>query len=155
MTFDCKEQLAGVATLDFYLLTECDNFPEVLTDVNANEVTYDPEINNVEATIQPDSITTNFNNRVSANGELWQPNLSAKFITISEALEQLLDQYANKPGIAILCLNNGFKKMVGSNLEPLYLNYTTNEGATIDDSNASTTITITGKMRQRPVYITA
>ena len=95
MTFDCKEQLAGVATLDFYLLTECDNFPEVLTDVNANEVTYDPEINNVEATIQPDS------------------------------------------------------------LEPLYLNYTTNEGATIDDGNASTTINITGKMRQRPVYITA
>lgn len=154
MTFDCKEQLAGAATLDFYLLSECANFPEVLTDTNADQVTFTPEVNNVEATIQPDSITSNFNNNVSDSGQLWRPTTSAKFISRSEALEQLLDQYSNQPGIAVLKLNSGFKKMIGSNKEPVYLTFSTTEGTAIDDATASTTVTITGQMRQRPVYIT-
>lgn len=153
MTFNCQEQLPGSSSLDFYLLTECQNFPEVLTDTNASQVTFQTEVNDVQATIQPDSITSNFNSALNIAGQLWTPRLSAKFITRSEALEQLLEQYSNRPGIAILKLNNGFKKMIGSNKQPLYLNYSVTEGANIEDATAATTIDITGKMRQRPVYI--
>ena len=121
MNFNCKEQLAGFAEADFYLLTETSNWPEVLSDVNAHLVTYTPEVNGVAATLVPDSISSNIKSTKTDKGELFKPLVRFDFITRSEALEQLLEQYKNKPGVLVLKTNDGTKKIVGSNLEPIYL----------------------------------
>jgi hypothetical protein len=153
MTFKDTERLPGFAELDFYLLEETENWPFVVTDQTSKQIRILPSDNNVDALLDPDSIDANVNPKTSSDGELHQISISFRLITRSEALEQLLEQYANKPGVAIGKLNNEFKKLYGTNLEPLYMNYEINDGNKVDGP-AFTEVVIKGETRKRPVYYT-
>lgn len=153
MTFTSDEKLPGFAEFDFYLLEETGNWPFVLTDVNSAQITFTPYVNDVEALIEPDSIDVNVNPKQSAEGTVQQISIVFRLITRSEALEQLLEQYANKPGVGIGKLNNEFKKLYGTDREPLYMNYELNEGTKVDGT-AFTEVRIKGEIRKRPVYYT-
>lgn len=152
MTFDC-EQLSGFAQLDFYLLSETDNWPVVLTDQNSSQVVLNPEPNNVKGTIDQDAINVDVNPKYSTEGTVYPVSISFPFITRSESIEQLLDQYENKPGICIGKLNTGFQKMYGTNEEPLYMNFRVDDGNK-PDGNGSVIVSIKGETRNRPVYYT-
>jgi hypothetical protein len=153
MTFTSDEKLPGFAELDFYLLEETGNWPFVITDGNSAQITFTPYENDVEVLIEPDSIDVNINPKQSAEGTVQQISIIFRLITRSEALEQLLEQYANKPGVAIGKLNNEFKKIYGTDREPLYMNYEVNEGTKVDGT-AFTEVRIKGETRKRPVYYT-
>lgn len=153
MTFNCEEQLSGIAEIDFYLLSETNNWPTVLTDSNSAQLQFTPEPNSVEATIKPDSIKIAVNKKQTAGGIVYQIKITMDFLTRSEALEQLLEQYENLPGIVHAKLNNGFQKIYGSNLEPLYFMYEI-EDATKIDGDGVTSIEIKGETANRPVYYT-
>lgn len=153
MNFTCTEKLAGFAELDFYLLEETGNWPFVVTDTTSGQVVLNSFENDVDALVEPDSIAVDVTPKLSSDGELHSISIVFRLITRSEALEQLLEQYANQPGIAIGKLNNDFKKMYGSNTEPLYLNYEINDGVTAD-GKAYTEVRIKGETRTRPVYYT-
>jgi hypothetical protein len=154
MNFTCDEKLPGFAELDFYLLEETGNWPFVVTDENSAQITFTPYVNDVEALIEPDSIDVNINPKQSAEGTVQQISIVFRLITRSEALEQLLEQYANKPGVGIGKLNNEFKKLYGTDREPLYMNYEVNEGTKVDGT-AFTEVRIKGETRKRPVYYTS
>lgn len=154
MNFNCEEQLAGVAEIDFYLLDEVSNWPVILNDQNSNQLVFSPDVYSVQATIKPDSIKLSVNKKESASGIVYQINVKMDFITRSEALEQLLEQYENKPGIVHAKLNNEFQKILGSNLEPLYLIYEVDDSTKID-GDALTTLTIKGETSKRPVFYSA
>lgn len=153
MTFTCDEKLPGFAEFDFYLLEETGNWPFVVTDGNSAQIVLTPYENDVEALIEPDSIDVNVNPKQSAEGTVQQISIVFRLITRSEALEQLLEQYANKPGVGIGKLNNEFKKLYGTDREPLYMNYEINEGTKVDGT-AFTEVRIKGETRKRPVYYT-
>lgn len=153
MNFNCEEQLSGIAEVDFYLLSETSNWPIVVTDLTSGQVELNTEINSVEGTIDYDSIEIDANPKQSAEGTVYPVDISFRFISRSESLEQLLDQYCNKPGIAIAKFNNGFRKMYGTNEEPLFMTWKIEEGKKITDA-AGTLINIKGEMQQRPVYYT-
>lgn len=153
MNFTCDEKLPGFAEFDFYLLEETGNWPFVVTDENAAQIVLTPYENDVEALIEPDSIDVNVNPKQSAEGTVQQISIVFRLITRSEALEQLLEQYANKPGVGIGKLNNEFKKLYGTDREPLYMNYELNEGTKVDGT-AFTEVRIKGETRKRPVYYT-
>ncbi|MES2813222.1 MAG: hypothetical protein V4670_12180 [Bacteroidota bacterium] len=153
MNFNCTEELAGVAELDFFLLTETSNWPIILTDQNSSGVTFTPEMVSVAATIKPDSINATVNKKQGPEGVIYQISIKMQFITRSEALEQLLDQYENKPGVVLSKMNNEFQKLYGTDNEPLYMTYEVNEGDKIDGDSA-TVIEIKGETRTRPVYYT-
>lgn len=153
MNFNCEEQLSGIAEVDFYLLSETSNWPVVVTDLTSSQIVITPEVNNIEGTIDDESIEIEATPKTSAEGTIWPIDISFRFITRSESMEQLGDQYCNKPGIAIAKLNNGFKKMYGTNEEPVYMTFRIDEGKKITD-NAGTIINIKGETQQRPVYYT-
>ena len=152
MIFYCNEQLGGIAQLDFHLLTETSNWPKVLTDANAGDISITPEEIEVDAVLDEQSIKALANQSTASSGNLWKVKASFTFLSRSESLEQIMDQYENQPGILIVCLNSGFKKLYGSNLEPLYLNFDVTEGNAVDDSNSGTNVSVEGQLRQRPVY---
>lgn len=153
MTFTCDEKLPGFAEFDFYLLEETGNWPFVVTDGNSAQIVLTPYENNVDALIDPDTIKVDVDPKQSADGDVQQIAISFRLITRSEALEQLLEQYANRPGVGIGKLNNEFKKLYGTNMEPLYLTYEVNDGAKVD-GEAYTEVRIKGETRKRPVYYT-
>lgn len=153
MNFTCSEKFSGFAQFDFYLLEETANWPLVLTDTNSKDITFSPYENDVEALVDPETIDVNVNPKQSSDGEIQQISISFRLITRSEALEQLLEQYANKPGIGKGSLNNDFIKIYGTQLEPLYMNYKVNDG-TKADGESYTEVTIKGETRKRPVYYT-
>lgn len=152
MIFNC-EQLSGFAEIEFFLLEETSNWPIELTDQNSSSVILSPYENDVEGTIDEDSINVDENPKESAEGEIYQINIQFRFITRSESLQQLLDQYKNKPGIAIGKLNSEFQKMYGTNEEPLYLSYRNDDGNK-PEGNGAIIVTIKGETRKRPVYYT-
>lgn len=152
MNFNC-ESLPGIAELDFYLLSETSNWPIVVTDQNAADVVINPEDVDVEAALEPDSIEIDATPRTTAEGNVYPIDISMKFLTRSESLEQLLEQYANQPGIVVAKLNTGFCKMYGTNEEPLYMNFKVDEGKKTSDA-AGTILNIKGETRNRPVYYT-
>ena len=154
MTFNCTEELAGIAELDFFLLTETADWPVILTDQNSSNVTFVPEPVSVAATIKPDSIKISVNKKTGAEGTIYQISIKMEFLTRSEALEQLLDQYENKPGVVLSKMNNEFQKLYGTDNEPLYMVYEVNEGDKIDGDSA-TILEIKGETRTRPVFYTA
>jgi hypothetical protein len=150
MTFSCTEQLGGFSELDFLLLSETSNWPTIVTDGNAASIILNPEPVSVDAEIDDDSIKVSVTPK---SKDVFDINISFKFKTRSESLDQLLDQYRNKPGIAIGKLNTCFQKLYGTNLEPLYLDYEVVEGETHDDVGY-TLVTIKGSQRRRPAYFT-
>jgi hypothetical protein len=151
MTFDCPEQLAGVSSIEFYLLSETSGWPEVLTDLNAGSIVIDPEDNDVDGTIIPDSILINEKPREGEEGLLWPIDISFMYLYRGEPAEQLLEQYARKPGIAIACLNDGSQKLYGNDQEPVYLIYENEHGTRVDD-RAGIQIRIRGEQSKRPVF---
>lgn len=154
MVFNCNEQLGGVAALDFHLLTEVSNWPTVLTDTNSAQLEFTPEDVDVDAVLDENTIRALAEQKTSASGSLWDVKVNFSFLTRSESLEQILDQYQNQAGVLLVHLNNGFKKLYGSNLTPLYMNFDTVAGEQVDDAKAATNVVITGKLNKRPVYYT-
>jgi hypothetical protein len=153
MNFNCSEVLGGVAELDFYLLTETSNWPKILTDQNSSQIVFTPETVSIDAVVKPDSIKITVNKKNGPEGTIYQISIKMEFITRSEALEQLMDQYENKPGAVLSKMNNEFQKIYGTDSEPLYLNYEVNEGGRPDEDNG-TIIEIKGETRTRPVFYT-
>ncbi|EJG02275.1 hypothetical protein [Flavobacterium sp. F52] len=153
MNFTCDEKWPGFAEFDLFLIEETSNWPLVVTDGNSSDVVFTPYENNVEAILEPDSINVKVDPKQSSDGEIQQISISFRLITRSEALEQLLEQYANKPCVGLGKLNNDFKKLYGTELEPLYMNYEINDG-TKPDGEAYTLVNIKGETRKRPVYYT-
>jgi hypothetical protein len=153
MTFSCDEQLSGVAELDFFLLEEVSNWPEILSDSNSAQLEFNPSVHSVEAVIKPDSISVPNNKNTKNFGIAHAISIKMEFLTRSEALEQLLEQYENKPGIARAKFNNGFQKIYGSNTEPLYMIYEDVPGTKID-GEGTTVIEIKGETANRPVFYT-
>lgn len=151
MKFSCDEQISGIAELDFYLLSETSNWPIEVTDQNSVSIVFTPEEVSVNAEIEPESISAEYAPRTTAEGEVFENNISMRFITRSESLDQLLDQYKNKPGVCKVKYNSGFQKIFGTNEEPLYLSYRVDDGQKITD-NAGTIVAIKGETRKRPVY---
>lgn len=153
MNFSCEEQLSGVAELDFYLLSEVSNWPKVLTDQNSSQLVFSPEQFSVEAALKPESIVIDDAKTTKATGIVHSITAKMDFITRSEALEQLMEQYENQPGIVLAKLNNGFMKIFGSNLEPLYMMYEVKDGSKVS-LEGFTAIEIKGETAKRPVYYT-
>lgn len=153
MNFNCEEQLSGFARLDFLLLEETNNWPLVVTDVTSSQIEFKPFRNDVHGTIDPESILVNVNDKNNAEGVIYSIDIKFSFITRSEAIEQLLDQYQNKPGVVIGYLNNEFRKIYGTFDEPLFLNFVSSESQKIDSSGAIQ-VKIKGETRCRPVFYT-
>lgn len=154
MTFNCDEQLSGVAQLDFYLLEETSNWPRIISDANSAQIVFNASVHSVDAAIKPDSISINANKATKPSGIVHQISIKMDFLTRSEALEQLLEQYENKPGVVVAKFNNEFQKIYGTNIEPLYLVYEDVPGAKIDGDGV-TAIEIKGETAKRPVFYTA
>ena len=153
MTFNCEEQLSGVAELNFYLLEETANWPIIVSDANSGQIVFSPSVHSVDAAIKPDSIAIVSNKANKPSGLVHQISVKMEFLTRSEALEQLLEQYEKKPGVVVAKFNNEFQKIYGSDIEPLYLNYEDVPGTKIDGDGA-TIIEIKGETSKRPVFYT-
>jgi hypothetical protein len=153
MNFTNDEKLPGFAEFELFLLEETSNWPFVVTDGNSKDIVFTPYENDVEAIIDPDSIKVDVNPKQSPEGEIQQIAISFRCITRSEALEQLLEQYANKPCVGKGKLNNDFQKLYGTDQEPLYMNYEVNDGTKVD-GDSYTEVRIKGETRKRPVYYT-
>ncbi|WP_417365534.1 hypothetical protein [Flavobacterium beibuense] len=153
MTFNCKEQLAGFAQIEFYLIAETSNWPLVVTDTNSGQIILTPEENDVDGSIEENSIGIRDKPKFSAEGNIWPVDISFVYMSRSEAMEQLLEQYSGLPGIAIACLNDGSKKLYGTDQEPIYLSWDNSYGEKPEDKHG-VSIRIKGDIRQRPVFYT-
>lgn len=152
MNFCCDEQFGGIASIDFYLLSETGNWPIVVTDANAAQITFTPEPVEVDGTIVPDSINIDDKPSLSAQGKIWPIEIEYTFMSRGKGIEQLLEQYCGQPGVAKANFNDGSCKLYGTNLQPLYLDWSNQYGEKIDDKHG-VPIKIKGDMSQRPVYI--
>lgn len=151
MNFYCNEQLSGFSELRIYLLSETSNWPKVLTDQTAGQIIFNPEVHSVDGEIDDDSINIEVSEK---RKDLYDISASFSFINRGEAMDQMLDQYKNKPCVIVGCLNNAYQKLYGSNQQPLILSFRVDDGSKIDDKGA-TFVNIKGSTRKRPVYFTS
>lgn len=150
MNFNTDEQLSGFFEIDFYLLTEVSNWPMVLTDFNSSQLVFS-EAALIKNYNKAESLLVEDNKTTEPQGILHNISIKMSFNTRGQAMENMLEKYENKPGIALAKLNNGYKRIYGSNLEPLFLVYENKDGSKINVEGA-TTIEIKGKTSKRPVY---
>ena len=153
MTFNINEQLGGWAAVELFLITETADWPLVVTDANAGTITLNPEVNDVDGTIDPDSINISDDPKDDASGQIWPVEIRYRFLARNAAMEQLLEQYANKPCIVRGCGNDGNRKQWGTDQEPLYMTYKNAYGTKMED-NHGIDISIKGDLSSRPVYFT-
>lgn len=153
MIFNCSEQLSGYAKIEIFLLEEVSNWPIVLNDTNSSQLIFNPSIYSVEASVIVDSIKVNYPKKQKPAGISHDITIKMDFSTRSESLEQYLEQYENKPVVVKGFLNNGFVKLFGSNLEPLFLIYEVDDGIK-SEIEGLTSIEIKGETSKRPVYYT-
>ena len=145
------EQLGGFDTVEFYLLSETANWPLVVNDQTASQITYLQSLLDNYGVISSDTIDVNINTKQSSEGTIYPIEIVFQFSNRTEALENYLDSYQNKPIIAIATLNTGFKKLYGTNEEPLILNYKIDEGKKPEDLGIIS-VSIKGETRNRPVF---
>jgi len=151
MEFYCNEQVAGFKSASFFLLSETSNWPDVVTDGNAGQVIFTPETVDVDGTVLPESITVTDVPKDDADGKTWPVNIGFTYAYRGPGMEQVLEQYAGKPGVTVLCLNDGRQKLFGTDKEPLYLGWNNAYGSKLEDVNG-VNINITGTLSQRPVF---
>lgn len=146
-----EEQLAGIKKIEFFLLTEISNWPILVTDQNAKEIVFNLNVDSIAATVDEKTISDKTKKKQTNSGDLHEISLEYNILTRSKDLEQLVEKYQNKPGVAIVSYYNGYKKLFGTNDEPIFLSYGETNGSTIDDK-ASVDVSITGVTRTRPAY---
>lgn len=146
-----EEQLAGIKKIEFFLNTEISNWPVQITDANASELVFDLNAESLAATVDEKSISDKTKKKQTNSGDLYEVSLEYNILTRSKDLEQMVEKYQNKPGVAIVSYYNGYKKLFGTNDEPIFLSYGENHGSTIDDK-AYVSVEIKGVTRTRPTY---
>jgi len=146
-----EEQLAGIKKIEFFLLTEISNWPILVTDQNAKEIVLNLNVDSISATVDEKTISNKTKKKQTNSGDLYEVSLEYNILTRSKDLEQMVEKYQNKPGVAIVSYYNGYRKLFGTNDEPIFLSYGETNGSTIDDK-ASVDVSITGVTRTRPAY---
>lgn len=149
-----EEQLAGIKKIEFFLLTEISNWPILVTDKNAKEIVLNLNVDSIAATVDEKTISDKTKKKQTNSGDLYEVNLEYNILTRSKDLEQMIEKYQNKPGVAIVSYYNGYKKLFGTNDEPIFLSYGETNGSTIDDK-AFVDVSISGVTRTRPAYYLA
>lgn len=145
------EQLGGFDTVEFYLLSETANWPIVVNDQTAAQVTHVQSLLDNYGVIATDTIDVNITPKQSAEGTIYPTDVVFTFSNRTEALENYLDSYQNKPVVVIATLNTGIKKLYGTKEEPLILNYKIDEGKKAEDLGIIS-VSIKGETRNRPVF---
>jgi hypothetical protein len=145
------EQLGGFDTVEFYLLSETANWPIIVNDQTAAQVTHVQSLLDNYGVIANDTIDVNITPKQSAEGTIYPTDVVFVFANRTEALENYLDNYQNKPVVVIAKLNTGVKKLYGTNEEPLILNYKIDEGKKAEDLGIIS-VSIKGETRNRPVF---
>jgi len=153
MTFNIEEQVAGFASVELFLISETGNWPLVVNDGNAGTITLNPEVNDVDGSIDPDSINISDDPKDDVSGQIWPIDIRYLFLARNAAMEQLLEQYANKPCIVRGCGNDGNRKQWGTDQEPLYMTYKNIYGTNMQDRHGIE-VSIKGDLSSRPVYFT-
>lgn len=145
------EQLGGFSKVEFFLLEETDNWPIVINDETASEITHiASEIDNF-GIIAESSIDINAIPKQTADGEIYPTEIIFSFSNRIKELEKYLDRYQNKPVVVIAKLNTGQKKLYGTNESPLILIYKIDDGKKVEDLGVIT-VNIKGETRNRAVY---
>lgn len=152
MVFDCDEQIGGYKVINFCLLSETSDWPVVLNDVTSNQIVLTREVNSICGMLVPNSIRVREKPSTTKSGQLWDISISYEFAVQNSALEQLLDQYANRPGVCEVEKNYPQKKLYGSDKFPLLMTYELINGEKPEDGS-KTVITIKGKVPHRAVHI--
>lgn len=145
------EQLGGFDTVQFFLLSETANWPIVVNDQTASQVTHVASLLDNYGVIANDTIDVNITPKQSAEGTIYPTDVVFVFSNRTEALENYLDRYQNKPVVVIAKLNTGVKKLYGTKEEPLILNYKIDEGKKAEDLGIIS-VSIKGETRNRPVF---
>lgn len=146
-----EEQLAGIKKIEFFLMSEISNWPVLVTDTTASQLVFNLNDENLFATVDERTIGDKTKKKQTNSGDLYEVSLEYNILTRSKDLEQMVERYQNKPGVAIVSYYNGYKKLFGTNDEPIFLSYGETNGSTIDDK-ASVDVIITGVTRTRPAY---
>jgi hypothetical protein len=145
------EQLGGFSKVEFFLLEETDNWPIVLNDETATQITHIvSEINNF-GIIAESSIDINISPKQTAEGLPYPTEIIFSFSNRIKELENYLDRYQNKPVVVIAELNTGQKKLYGTNETPLILIYKIDDGKKVEDLGVIS-VNIKGETRNRAVY---
>lgn len=145
------EQLGGFDTVEFFLLSETANWPIVVNDQTAAQITHIQSLLDTVGVIADGSIDVNISPKQSAEGTIYPTDVVFSFSNRTEALENYLDQYQNKPVVVIAKLNTGIKKLYGTKDEPLILNYKIDDGKKPEDMGVIS-VSIKGETRNRPVF---
>lgn len=145
------EQLGGFSKIEFFLLEETANWPIVLNDETATQITHNKSLVGNFGKIAESSIDINITPKQSSEGPIYPIDIVFSFSNRIIELEKYLDYYQNEPLVVVGYLNTGLKKLYGTNETPLILTYKVDEGKKIEDLGVIT-VSIKGETRNRPVY---
>src|SRR5690606_12921611 len=134
-----------------YQYTEHSTFPIILSDFNVNQLVFETAPLILIAKVDEECFAYDSRIKEGNSGDLYEIALKYNIITRGKQLEQLLDVYKNKPGIALVRYYDGSAKIFGTNEEPLFMKFTPRNGSTITDK-AFVNVEIQGITRNRPVY---
>ena len=86
------------------------------------------------------------------SGFLYRIKMTAEFNCASSLIDNYFKKYLNKKVMFIAQDNNGIEKAFGSKNHLLFFNYQESRGKN-QEQGVKTTITIEGRIAQKPVYI--
>lgn len=151
MNITTAEPIGGFKSVDFYLLTEVSNMPDVLTDANSGTLVFSPEAVSVCASLIAESITVDDKASAGEPGKTWPVSAAFTFFSRTAAMEQVMEQYASLPGVFLAHHNEGWCKLFGTAEEPMYMEYAHDYGTKVENAGGMA-ITITGTQSTRPVF---
>jgi len=147
-----NEQIGSYKSITFIPIDEIVNCPSFLTNKNANEFTYTPGNDSLQANFLYDSIDIDEKPSRTKSGIIYK--ISAQFdFSIQHSK---IDDYLNSK-LPINCVMVGLKhfgqqKLYGSLLNPLKMIYEFRNGKTNEDGS-TVRVKIDGKISQKPVFI--
>lgn len=147
------EQPGGWANVQIYTTDEITTSPEILTNSNVKDVVITPIDETLDILPVAENIAITEPLVVNNSGPYYNIKAEFEFNIQLEALDTVFNNSLPKKVVLIAVKHFGQQKMYGSKKCPLDFSYTQINGKSQEDGN-SIKIKVSGKIPQKPVYIT-
>lgn len=126
--------------------------PEILTNSNSYKLEIFGAAETIDLLPLVENISVSESKQRTKSGILHRIKITVEFNCATEVLDSYFKKYLHKKVIAVCQDNNASEKVYGSKNHLLFFNYQESRGKKAEQG-VKTTLTIDGKIPQKPVYI--
>lgn len=147
-----QESIGSLKSIQIASVDEIKYCPNILTNSNSHKLEIVGTSDTLDFLPLVEKISVSNRSQRTKSGILYRIKITAEFNTASSLIDSHFKKYHHKKVVVVAQDQNNQERVYGSEKHPLFFNYQESIGKQ-QEQGQKTTLTIEGKISQKPVYI--